>query len=439
LGSRAAALLELLIERQSKLVTKDEIFAAVWPGMAVEEANLTVQISALRRVLDQDRKQGSCIQTVPGRGYRFVLPIIRTSAPSGLATKHGLRTPLTLPDKPSIAVLPFVNLSDDPEQEYFADGISEDFITALSRYPSLFVIARNSSFAYKGRTVNVKDVGHELGVRYVLEGGLRKYGNRIRITAQLVDADTGKHIWAERYDRDLADIFAVQDDITQAATIAIAPAVAAAERQRAMRMPPGSLDAWAAYQRGLWHFYKITREDNALAESYFQQAIDIDPNCAAGYKGLAWVQVQATGVLATRTPAVAHGSAEVLARHAVALDSTDAEARATLSEAMLWSRGDYEGALAEGEQARSMSPNLAFAHATLGAALIFSGHPKDGLAALQMSLRLDPQDPWLPNRLNTISVVFTCPANTKPRSRCQNGPFVPIPVIRSTTAGLLRH
>ena len=141
-------------------------------------------------------------------------------------------------------------MSGDPEQEFFADGIAEDIITALSRYPSLFVIARNSCFTYKGRAVDVKQVGRELGVRYVLEGSLRKSGNRIRVTAQLVEAETGKHVWAERYDRDLADIFAVQDEITEAVTIAIAPAIADAEQQRAMRKPPESLDAWAAYQRG---------------------------------------------------------------------------------------------------------------------------------------------------------------------------------------------
>jgi adenylate cyclase len=273
----------------------------------------------------------------------------------------------------------------------------------LSRYPSLFVIARNSCFTYKGRVVNVKEVGRELGVRYVLEGSLRKAGNRIRITAQLVEAETGKHVWAERYDRDLADIFAIQDEITEAVTIAIAPAIAEAERQRAMRIPPGSLDAWAAYQRGLWHFYKISPDDNALAQKYFQQAIDIDPNFAAGYKGLAWAQIHAAGVFATPTSAEAHSLGEALARRAVALDPTDAEARSTLSEAILWSRGDYEGALTEAEQARAMSPNLAFVHATLAAALIFSGNPQDGVAALQTSLRLDPQALGLPSRLNLMA------------------------------------
>src|SRR5260370_32010245 len=173
-----------------------------------------------------------------------------------------------LPDKPSIAVLSFANTSNDPEQEFFADGIAEDVITPLSRYPSLCLIARNSCFTYKGRAVDVKQVGRELGVRYVLEGSLRKSGNRVRITAQLVEAESGKHVWAERYDRNLADIFALQDEITEAVTIALVPAIAAAEQQRAMRKPPASLDAWAAYQRGLWHLSKASAADDALAEKF---------------------------------------------------------------------------------------------------------------------------------------------------------------------------
>jgi adenylate cyclase len=187
----------------------------------------------------------------------------------------GPRAPLALPDKPSIAVLPFTNMSGDPEQEFFADGIVEDIITALSRYPSLFVIARNSSFHYKGRAVDVKQVARELGVRYILEGSLRKSGNRIRVTAQLVEAESGKHIWAERYDRDLADIFVVQDEIAEAVTIALVPVIADAEQHRALRKPPGNLDAWGAYQRGLWHLSKPNPEDNALAEKFFQRAIAI--------------------------------------------------------------------------------------------------------------------------------------------------------------------
>jgi len=242
---------------------------------------------------------------------------------------------LPLPDKSSVAVLPFTNMSSDPEQEFFADGIAEDIITALSRYPSLFVIARNSCFTYKGRVVDVKEVGRELGVRYVLEGSLRKSGNRIRVTAQLVEAETGKHIWAERYDRDLADIFAVHDEITEAVTIAIAPAIADAEQQRAMRKPPGSLDAWGAYQRGLWHFSKFSPDDNALAQKFFQQAIDLDPMFAGGYTGLACAQDHAAVAFQTRSLPETLTSAEALARRAVGLDVADAEARSCLGLQLL--------------------------------------------------------------------------------------------------------
>jgi adenylate cyclase len=218
---------------------------------------------------------------------------------------HTPEPSLALPDKPSVAVLPFTNTSSDPKQEFFSDGIAEDIITALSRYPSLFVIARNSCFTYKGRAVDVKQVGRELGVRYVLEGSLRKSGNRIRITVQLVEAETGKHVWAERYDRDLADIFTLQDEITEAVTIAMAPAIADAEQHRALRKPPGSLDAWAAYQRGLWHLSKASAEDNALAEKFFQRAIDLDPIFAGGYTGLAEALNRAGNMFETRNPAEA--------------------------------------------------------------------------------------------------------------------------------------
>jgi len=307
-----------------------------------------------------------------------------------------------LPDKPSIAVLPFANMSGDPEQEFFADGIAEDIITALSRYPSLFVIARNSSFTYKGRAVDVKQVGRELGVRYVLEGGMRKAGNRIRVTAQLVEAETGKHVWAERYDRDLADIFALQDEITEAVTIAIAPAIANAEQHRAMRKPPGSLDAWAAYQRGLWHLSKYTVDDSTLAQRFFQQAIDFDPTFAGSYTGLAMAQGQAADFQTRGLPETL-SSFEALARRAVALDGSDAEARSRLAIA-LNSRGDHQGAQAEAERALVISPNLADAHGVLGVVLTFSGRPKEGLAALETCIRLDPRAPTLAIRLNQMAL-----------------------------------
>jgi adenylate cyclase len=317
-------------------------------------------------------------------------------------TMGAAQAPLALPDKPSVAVLPFTNMSGDAEQEFVSDGIAEDVITALSRYPSLFVIARNSSFTYKGRAVDVKQVGRELGVRYVLEGSVRKAGNRIRVTAQLVEAGTGNHVWADRYDRDLADIFAVQDEITEAVTISIAPAIADAELQRAVRKPPDSLDAWAAYQRGLWHLSEASPDDNTIAQKFFRQAIDLDPTFAGGYSGLALAQLQAAAVYQKLGLLEAQSSAEALARRAVALDGADAEARSCLGWA-LQARGELQGALSEIERALGMSPNLAVAHGQRGATLIFAGRPKEGLAAVQTSIRLDPRDPFSAIRLLHIA------------------------------------
>ena len=309
---------------------------------------------------------------------------------------------LALPDKPSLAVLPFTNMSGDPEQEFVSDGIAEDVITALSHYPSLFVIARNSTFTYKGQAVDVKQVGRELGVRYVLEGSVRKAGNRIRVTAQLIEAETGNHVWAERYDRDLADIFAVQDEITHALTTALAPAIADAELRRAIRKPPESLDAWAAYQRGLWHLSKANPDDDTIAQNFFRQAIDLDPTFAPGYSALALAQLQAAAVYQKLSLAEAQSSAEALARRAVSLDGADAEARSCLGWA-LQARGELEGALVEIERALAMSPNLAVAHWQRGATLIFSGRPKEGLEALETCIRLDPRDPFMAVRLLHIA------------------------------------
>jgi adenylate cyclase len=323
----------------------------------------------------------------PVRMYRVCDRAAPTEAPGQVSPQ-----PLPLPDKPSIAVLPFTNMSTDPEQEFFADGIAEDVITALSHYPSLFVIARNSSFTYKGRAVDVKQVGRELGVRYVLEGSLRKAGNRIRVTGQLVEAETGNHVWADRYDRDLADIFAVQDEITEAATIAIAPAIAQAEQQRAIRRPPESLDAWAAYQRGLWHLSKANVEENDVAQVFFQKAVDYDKNFTGGYVGLATARIHSAVTYATCSLGQVQPSVESLAIQAVALDPANAEARICRS-VTLSLRGDLAGALREADQAVALCPNLASAHARRGTELIWSGQPKKGLAALQIALRLDPRSP----------------------------------------------
>jgi adenylate cyclase len=299
------------------------------------------------------------------------------------------RPALALPDKPSLAVLPFANMSGDPEQEYFADGMVEEIITGLSRVRSFFVIARNSSFTYKGRAVDVKQVGRELGVRYVLEGSVRKAGNRVRITGQLVDATSGAHVWAERYDRNLADVFALQAEIAEAVTAAISPAVASAERQRARRKPPGNLNAWEAYQRGLWHLCQVTADDNQAAQEFFRQAIELDPTFAGGYTGLSEALDRAAIVWHTRELAEAQRLAEEYARRAVSLDGNDAYAHVSLASALVM-RGDSRGAREEAERALALNPNEPDAYGTLGCSFLYDGEPEKGLVGLEENLRRDP-------------------------------------------------
>jgi adenylate cyclase len=373
----------------------------LWPGRTVAENNLHVHISALRKALGARGGGDSYVITVPGRGYR--LAHLNGSLPADSSAPPVARHP-SMPDKPSIAVLPFTNLSADPEQEYFADGIANDLITALSRYPSLLVIARNSSFNYKGIDANVRRIGGELGVRYVLEGSVRKVGGRVRVTSQLVETESATHIWAERYDVDVTDIFAIQDEITEAVSTAIAPAVADAERHRAVRRPPGNHDSWAAYQHGLWHLSKATPEDNSAAQRYFREAIAIDADFSGGNSGLALAQMQESGLFATRPVAEARTSIKALALRAVAGDDGDAEAHACLSWALNFD-GDYEGALSEARRALTISPNLASAHRALGTTLIFSGEPRQGLVALEASIRLDPRDQLLPWHQNRVAIA----------------------------------
>ncbi len=304
--------------------------------------------------------------------------------------------PLPLPDRPSIAVLPFQNMSGDPEQEYFADGMVEDIITELSRIRWLFVIARNSTFTYKGQAVAVTQVARELGVRYVLEGSVRKGGNRVRVTAQMIDATSGAHIWAERYDRDLSDIFAVQDEITASVAGVIEPALAEAEQQRVLRKPPERLDAWEAYQRGLWHFNKYGPEENQTAQTFFRQAIALDPNFAPGHYGYALALQWEIWHFSTRPFSEVQGIPLEEARIAVSLDDKDATAHAVLAHMRMWG-GEWEAAIAEARTALVLNPNSSFVISMLGCVLGFGGYREEALDRLRQAMRASPHDPliWL--------------------------------------------
>jgi adenylate cyclase len=300
---------------------------------------------------------------------------------------------LALPDKPSIAVLPFQNMSGDPEQEYFSDGISEDIITALSKLRWFFMIARNSSFVYKGKAVPMKQVAEELGVGYVLEGSVRKGGDRVRITAQLNDVTTGSHIWAERYDRELADVFAVQDEITEAIVAAIEPQLYAAENFRAQRKPPDSMDAWDLVMRALSHFWRVTRQDNVVAQALLEKAIAIDP----GYG-------QALGVLAASRMFCKHMGwedmasagpiAEKAALAAIRADGEDPWAHLAMGCVHLFARR-FDDSLAELELALRLNPNFSLAQGYYSLALSYCGRWREAALAASRALRLSPRDPLL--------------------------------------------
>jgi adenylate cyclase len=326
----------------------------------------------------------------PVRAYALALDQTAAQAGPGVPEKS---PHLALPDKPAIAVLPFTNMSGDPEQEYFSDGISEDIITALSKLRWFFVIARNSSFTYKGRAVHMKQVADELGVGYVLEGSVRKGGDRVRITAQLNDVTTGSHIWAERYDRDLADVFAVQDEITEAIIAAIEPQLYAAENFRAQRKPPDSMDAWDLVMRALSHFWRVTRQDNLIAQALLEKAIAIDP----GYG-------QASGVLAASHMFCAHmgwadrATVAPIAEHAalvaIRADGQDPWAHLALGNVHLFERR-LDDSLAEFELALRLNPNFSLAQGYHGLTLSYCGRWQEAALAASRALRLSPRDPLL--------------------------------------------
>jgi adenylate cyclase len=310
----------------------------------------------------------------------------------------------SLPNKPSIVVLPFTNLGSDAEQEYFADGISEDVITALSKSRWLFVIARNTSFVYKGRAVDIKQVGRDLGVRYVLEGSVRKAGNRVRITAQLIDASTGTHIWSERYDRDLADTFAVQDEITESVVGAIEPELLLVERQRAAQKAPETTDAWDHYLRGLWRFYQFNRDAHARAENLMRQAIAIDPTFAQGHIGLARTLNAKILFGWSEDVDADRRAAHAAARRAVELDDKDSYAHYILSWVCLLMR-EHESAVAEAQKSIDLTPNFALGYIVLGVARVFLGRFDQVADPFQRAMRLSPHEPLMFHFYNYLALA----------------------------------
>ncbi len=292
----------------------------------------------------------------------------------------------------AIAVLPFDNISGDSEQEYFADGLTEDLITALSRWRSFAVIARNSSFAYKGESPDIREVAEHLGVRYVLEGSVRTAGDRVRISAQLIDGATGDHVWAEKYDRKLDNFFDLQDEITQAIAAKVEPEFAKAEQRRVAQKSPTSLASWECYQRGVAALDQVTMEGMLRAREFFERAIELDPADSRAYSGMAYCLF--FSVFTGFSEASEEGSNKIIefAKRAVALDDADALAHHTLGLSMLYFSGNHDLAIAETSRAVALNPSFSQAHVPLGNALSFSGKPEEGIAHLEEALRLNPED-----------------------------------------------
>jgi TolB-like protein/Flp pilus assembly protein TadD len=411
-------LLVHLIRHRDRVVSKDDLLASVWHGRIVSESALFNRINAARRAIGDAGDRQRLIKTLPRKGIRFVGEVREDVASAVAATDPGPATPrsrtvdtsahgedphLPLPDRPSIAVLPFANMSGDPEQEYFADGISEDLITGLARIRWLFVIARNSSFVYKDRAVDVKQVSRELGVRYVLEGSVRRAGKQLRISAQLIDATTGGHHWAERYDRKLGDIFAVQDEITRSVAAAIEPRLLAAEGVRALSRSSADLGAWELVARAQTHFWRLTRADYETAIEALNRAVEAYPDYAPARSLLGFCLVFAAHMgWVERDRGLLPGREHAL--RAIALDDRDPWGHIALGYWALMERRTEES-LAAFARAVNLNPNSAAAHSHLSRGFAFAGRDREAVEHGQDAIRLSPLDPEMALFLGAIAVA----------------------------------
>lgn len=389
LGQRAVALLALLVELEGRPVTKEALFAAAWPAQAIEDSNLTVQIAAIRRVLDEHIGGARWIETLQRRGYRYVGPAVATDDPDAATVAS---THLALPGRPSIAVLPFSNLSGDTEQDHVADGMVSDIVTGLARIKGLFVIARHSTATYKGRDVDAKEVGRELGVRYVLEGSIRKAGGNVRVSVRMVDASTGAHVWAERYDRNSDDIFVLQDEIALSAVGAIAPSLRRAEIDRVKRKRPDSLDAYDLVLRAQFDVDSGMPEQVTRALVLLERAIQLEPEYALAHGNAAMCHhclfLRAGLQEVNRAASIRH------ARCALIHGRDDATALTLAGFSVGMDGHDRGAAFSAFEAALAISPSSALSY-ILGAVLLgWSGEAERAIAWSEQGMRLSPFDPW---------------------------------------------
>jgi adenylate cyclase len=396
IGSRALDLLGLLVERQGRSVSKTEIIDVVWRGSAVEEANLTVQISALRRVLDRGREQNSCIQTVPGRGYRFVVPVT--------LVEEDVRAAPRL----SIVVLPFANLSDDREQQYFADGITEDLTTDLSRIENMFVISCNTAFTYRNKPIDTRQIGRELGVRYVLEGSVRRSGNRVRVSAQLIDVATDAHLWAERFNTDIDDLFVPQNEITTRIANELGAELIAAEADRSTEHP----DALDYILRGRAAGLRPrSRDVYAEVISLYERALALDPQSAEAQRRLAASLVGRLLHGMTDSAAADLARAEALVAQALAASPRSAYAHFVKGH-LLRLQYRWEEAVVEFETALALNRNLVWAFDYLAGCKLLTGSLEEVIPLEEQAIRISPRDPYIGWRYSAIGTVHLLQSRT---------------------------
>ena len=396
-------LLVHLIRHRDRVVVKDELIQTVWAGRIVSEATLTSRISAARRVIGDTGRRQNYLRTVARRGFRFAGEVLERNPVEPPAGQNAM--PSQRAERPSIAVMPFTNLSGDAAQEYFADGVAEDLIAGLSRVRWLRVIARSSSFSYKGKPADPKQVSRDLGVWYVVDGSVRRAGEWVRISIELVDAPAGIQIWSAHYRRELKDIFAVQDEIAQRILGAIEPELAAAEWERARGASADNLDAWDHYRRGTWHLYRFGSDDIAAAQDHCRKAIASDPEFPQPYAALAYASHLSLifDYAADRLAILDEGL--TAARRAVQLDDRDSFAHAMLGRLHMMAR-DYDLAIAETRAAIERNPYSAQAYFGLGFALVVAGEAEQAIEPLSRAVDLSPRDPNLASYGTVLSTAY---------------------------------
>ena len=394
-------LLDYLIRHRERVVTKDDLIGAIWNGRVVSDAALTTRLNAARSAIGDSGEEQRLIKTLPRKGFRFVGQVREVASP-----EDAPESAPALPVEPSIAVLPFANMSGDPEQEYFADGMVEEITTALSRFGWLFVIARNSSFTFKGKAVDIKEVGRRLGVRYVLEGAVRKASGKVRITCQLIESATGAHIWADKFERDMTDIFALQDEVTLAVISAIRPKLFQAEIALSRRRRPEDLTAYDLHLQAVHRAVRSSRESLAEALQLLQRALELDPGFAAAAALAGACHMENVLRSYAIDPQFERKEAVRLMRLALRLDRHDPDTLATAALISALLVGDCEAEIEMADRAIALNPNSYYIWDRRGWVYKIAGQPAEAIRSFECAMRMSPVDPQLFTTFTGMGFAF---------------------------------